>query len=70
MDAGGEKPERQQHIRNKHLQKRHSRTRGVANFENVTRAEGAKHKKKTNGTEAENAIVGFLHPSWAGTRIS
>ena len=45
MDAGGEKPERQQHIRNKHLQKRHSRTRGVANFENMTRAEGAKHKK-------------------------
>ena len=33
-------------IHNEHAQKSHSRTRGVANFGNVTRTEGAKHKKK------------------------
>jgi hypothetical protein len=46
IDARGEKPERQQHIHNEHAQKSHSRTRGVANFENVMRTEGAKHEKK------------------------
>ena len=46
IHAGGEKPERQQHICNEHVQKRPSHARGVAKTENVTRAEGAKQKKK------------------------
>ena len=62
MDAGGEKPERQQHIRNKHLQKRHSRTRGVANFENVTRAEGGKHKKKRTAPRVRTRLLVFYTP--------
>ena len=61
-DAGGEKPGRQQHIRNKHLQKRHSRTRGVANFENVTRAEGAKHKKKRTAPRVRTRLLVFYTP--------
>ena len=40
--AGGEKPERQQHIRNEHAQKLHFHTRGVAQIKTVTRTEGAK----------------------------
>ena len=46
IDAGGEKPERQQHIHSEHLQKWHSCKRGVANLKNVTRTEGATHKQK------------------------
>ena len=62
MDAGGEKPQRQQHIRNKHLQKRHSRTRGVANFENVTRAEGAKHKKTNTAPRVSTRLLVSCNP--------
>ena len=40
------KPKRQQHIHNEHAQNLHSHTGGVANFKNVTRTEGAKHKSK------------------------
>ena len=46
IDAGGEKPERQQHIHNDHAKNLHSHRGGDANFKNVTRTEGAKHKKK------------------------
>jgi hypothetical protein len=46
MHAGGEKPERQQHICNRHTQNKHYHTRGVAKTKIVTRTEGAKHKKK------------------------
>ena len=44
--AGGEKPERQQHIRDERAQNQKSHTRGVTKTENVTRPEGAKTKKK------------------------
>ena len=44
--AGGEKPERQQHIRDERAQNQKSHTRGVTKTENVTRTEGAKKKKK------------------------
>ena len=46
IDAGSEKPQRQQHIHNEHAQNLHSHIGEVANFKNVTRAEGAKHKQK------------------------
>ena len=69
INARGEKPGRQQHIHNEHAQKSHSRTRGVANFGNVTRTEGAKHKKKVNGTEGENAISVFCNTPWTRTTI-
>ena len=59
IDAGGEKPERQQHIHSEHVQKLHSCTRGVAMLKNVTRTEGATYK--TKGTEGENAIFVFRH---------
>ena len=44
--AGGEKPGRQQHIHDEHVQKSHSHTRGVVKLKNATRTEGATHKKK------------------------
>ena len=45
MHPGGEKPVCQQHIRSRHAQKKHSRTRGVAKTKNAKRNEGAKQKK-------------------------
>ena len=46
VDAGGEKPERQQHMHSEQVQTLHSCTRGVAILKNATRTEGATHKKK------------------------
>ena len=62
INARGEKPGRQQHIHNEHAQKSHSRTRGVANFGNVTRTEGAKHKKKWTAPRARTRFLCFATP--------
>ena len=62
IDAGGEKPERQQHIHSEHVQKLHSCTRGVAILKNVTRTEGATHKKNERHGRRERYLCVSTHP--------
>ena len=59
IHAGGEKPERQQHICNRHTQKKHSHTRGFAKKQKRDAHRGRQAKKQVNGTEGENAIFVF-----------
>ena len=62
MHAGGEKPERQQHICIRHTEKKHSRTRGVAKTKNVTRTEGATQKKSERHGGRERYFCVSKHP--------
>ena len=61
-DAGGEKPERQQHIQNEHAQKVHSHTGGAANVKSVTRTEGAEHKKNSTAPKVRTLFLSFGTP--------
>ena len=62
MHPGGEKPECQQHIRSRHAQKKHSRTRGVAKTKNAKRNEGAKQKKSERHRGRERYSCVLQHP--------
>ena len=60
-DAGGEEPERQQHIQNEHAQKSNSHMGGVAHVKNVTRTESAEHKKNQRHRRWERYVWVLEH---------